>query len=167
VRGTTQSRQWQVAALAGWLIVTFAVAAAGAIASADAPDFYGALAKPSWAPPASVFGPVWTVLYALMAFAAWLVWRCGGWAANRRALTLFLAQLVVNALWSWLFFAWRQGAWAFADIVLLWAAIAATVVAFARVQVLAATLLAPYFLWVSFAAALNYSVWKLNPNLLG
>jgi tryptophan-rich sensory protein len=161
------STRTQAAGLAGWLAVTFVAAALGAIASADAPAFYAELVKPDWAPPASLFGPVWTILYALMGLAAWLVWRAGGFDANRRALSLFLAQLALNALWSWLFFAWRQGAWAFIGIVLLWLAVAATLIAFGRVRALAAALLAPYILWVSFAAALNYSIWQRNPGLLG
>lgn len=129
--------------------------------------FYAKLVRPDWAPPASVFGPVWTVLYLLMGVAAWLVWRVGGFQAARFALTLFLVQLALNALWSWLFFGWHRGALAFADIVLLWLAILATLVAFWRISLLAGVLLVPYFLWVSFAAALNYSIWQRNPELLG
>ena len=114
-----------------------------------------------------VFGPVWTVLYAVMGIAAWLVWRVGGFRAARTALTLFLVQLAVNALWSWLFFGWQLGGAAFADIALLWVLIVATLVAFWRVRPLAGVLLVPYLLWVSFAFALNYSVWQLNPQVLG
>jgi benzodiazapine receptor len=153
--------------LVGWLALSFATAAIGAVASRGAPDFYASLAQPAWAPPASVFGPVWTVLYALMAIAAWLVWREGGFARARTALTLFVAQLIVNALWSWLFFAWHRGALAFVDIVLLWLLIVATVAAFWRIRPLAGALLLPYLAWVSFAAALNFSVWRMNPSLLG
>jgi len=102
-----------------------------------------------------------------MGIAAWLVWRTGGFRANRSALTLFLVQLAVNALWSWLFFAWHRGGLAFADIVLLWLLIVATFVSFWRVSPLAGALLIPYLLWVSFAAALNFSVWQLNPQVLG
>ncbi len=162
-----QAKQGQVLGLVGWFVLTFAAAAVGAAASVQAQSFYGQLVQPSWAPPSSVFGPVWTVLYALMAIAAWLVWRSGGFRMHRTALTLFLVQLVLNALWSWLFFAWHRGFWAFLDIVVLWALIAATAIAFWRVRTLAAALLIPYLLWVSFAAALNFSVWRLNPQLLG
>lgn len=102
-----------------------------------------------------------------MAIAAWLVWRSGGFSANRIALSFFLAQLVLNALWSWLFFAWHLGGLAFADIVVLWVLIAATLVSFWRARPLAGALLIPYLLWVSFASALNYSVWQLNPQVLG
>lgn len=87
--------------------------------------------------------------------------------AARTALSLFLAQLAPNAIWSWLFFDWHLGAWAFADIVLLWVLVVATLVAFWRVRPVAGVLLIPYLLWVSFASVLNYSVWRLNPGILG
>ncbi|MDR6138855.1 tryptophan-rich sensory protein [Pseudoxanthomonas sp. SORGH_AS 997] len=107
----------QVLGLVGWLLLVFVAGAIGAAASVQAATFYATLAQPSWAPPAAVFGPVWSVLYVLMGIAAWLVWRCGGWAAQRRALTVFVAQLALNALWSWLFFGWHLGAAAMLDIV--------------------------------------------------
>ena len=153
--------------LIGWFIVSFAASAVGAVASIQAKSFYSQLAQPEWAPPAFLFGPVWTALYALMAIAAWLVWRSGGFRSNRFALSLFLVQLALNALWSWLFFAWQRGALAFVDIVLLWILIVATLVSFWRVRPLAGALLIPYLLWVSFASALNYSLWQLNPQFLG
>ena len=153
--------------LVGWFIVSFAASAVGAVASIQAKSFYGQLVQPEWAPPSYVFGPVWTVLYALMAIAAWQVWRSGGFHTNRVALSLFMVQLALNALWSWLFFAWQRGALAFADIVLLWVLIVVTLVSFWRVRPLAGALLIPYLLWVTFAAALNYSLWQLNPQLLG
>ena len=161
------TKQKQVAGLLVWLVVSFIAAAIGGAASIQAGPFYTELARPDWAPPPAVFGPVWTVLYALMGIAAWLVWRVGGFRAARSALTLFLVQLAFNALWSWLFFAWQRGALAFADILLLWALIVATLIAFWRIRALAGALLVPYLLWVSFAAALNYSVWRLNPQVLG
>ena len=153
-------------ALAGWLLVTAAAGALGAVASIDARAFYGQLGQPAWAPPAAVFGPVWTLLYMAMAVAAWLVWRERGFARARGALGLFLVQLGLNALWSWLFFHWHLGGAAFADIVVLLALIVATVVAFARIRRAAAWLLAPYLAWVCFATALNWSVWQRNPALL-
>ena len=134
----------------------------GAIASQEAGAFYQQLARPAWAPPGWFFAPVWTVLYAFMGVAAWLVWR-------RRAygpIALFVVQLSLNALWTWLFFAWRQGALSFVAILLLWALIAATMAAFWRVRRAAAALLAPYLAWVGFAAALTYAVWQRNPQLL-
>jgi tryptophan-rich sensory protein len=101
-----------------------------------------------------------------MGVAAWLVWRERGFAHARGALGLFILQLGVNALWSWLFFGWHRGGWALADILLLLVLIVATMVAFARIRLLAAWLLAPYLLWVCFATALNYSVWQRNLPLL-
>jgi tryptophan-rich sensory protein len=151
-------------ALAGWLAASFAAAAVGAVATRQAPEFYAQLVRPDWAPPGWLFGPVWTVLYALMGIAAWRVWRKAGFGS---ALYLFLAQLALNALWSWLFFAWRLGAAAFAEVVVLWALIAATLAAFLRIDRLAGALLLPYLLWVSFACALTYAVWRANPQVLG
>jgi benzodiazapine receptor len=167
IRMTPLSKPKQVLGLFAWLAISFVASSIGAVASIRAVSFYGYLVQPSWAPPSSVFGPVWTILYALMGIAAWLVWRAGGFRANRSALVLFFVQLAVNALWSWLFFAWHRGALAFADIVLLWLLIIATLVSFWRVRPLAGALLIPYLLWVSFAAALNFSVWQLNPQVLG
>lgn len=154
-------------ALAGWIVLCGAAGAIGAVASINAQDFYTALDRPLWAPPPGVFGPVWTVLYLAMAVAAWLVWRERDWARARGALGLFVLQLALNALWSWLFFGWHRGALAFADIVVLLVAIVATIVAFARIRTAAAWLLAPYLAWVSFATALCYSVWQRNPQVLG
>ncbi len=156
----------QILGLLGWLAVTAVAAGLGSAASIQASAFYGQLAQPSWAPPAGWFGPVWSALYLLMAVAAWLVWRAAGWHGARTALTLYLAQLAVNALWSWLFFGWHLGALAFADVLLLLAMVAATLAAFWRVRPLAGALLAPYLLWVGFASALNFAVWQLNPGAL-
>lgn len=153
--------------LAAWLVVSFAASAVGAVATIRASEFYGELMQPAWAPPAAVFGPVWTVLYALMGIAVWLVWQSGGLQKQRVDIALFLAQLAVNALWSWLFFAWSLGALAFIDILFLIALVVATIVCFWRVRPLAGLLLVPYLLWISFAAALNYSIWHLNPQVLG
>ena len=161
------SRTQQAIGFIGWLLLSFIAAAVGARASVQAATFYQQLAQPTWAPPASVFGPVWSLLYALMGIAAWLIWRGGGWRRQRGALTLFVLQLAVNALWSWLFFGWHRGAFAFADIVLLWLLIVSTLIGFWRVRPLAGALLVPYLCWVSFAAALNFTVWQLNPQILG
>ncbi len=161
------TKQRRMVGLAAWLVVSFIAAAIGSAASIQAAPFYIQLLRPDWAPPPAIFGPVWTVLYVLMGIAAWLVWSVGGFRAAKSALTLFLVQLALNALWSWLFFGWHQGALAFADIVLLWALIAATLISFWRIRPLAGALLVPYLLWVSFASALNYSVWQLNPRVLG
>ena len=147
-------------------MLAFAAAATGALASSGASAFYAQLARPAWAPPGWLFAPVWSTLYALMSLSAWLVWRARGFSGARTALKLFIVQLVVNAGWSWLFFVWRQGGLAFADALLLWCLILATLVAFWRISVLAAVLLVPYLAWVTFASALTWTVWRLNPGLL-
>lgn len=162
---TAPHRPW--IGLAGWLVLTFIAAAAGSFASLDAREFYGQLTKPGWAPPAWLFAPAWSLLYILMAVAAWLVWRERGWRGARGTLALYVVQLAANALWAWLFFAWRQGGFAFAEILALWLLVAATVIAFARVRWTAAALLLPYLAWVTYATALAYAAWKLNPALLG
>lgn len=154
--------------LAGWLALVFVAATIGAAGSIDAGPFYGQLARPHWAPPAWLFGPVWSALYLLIAIAAWLVWQRHGWHRARGALALFVVQLGANALWSWLFFAWRLGGPAFAEIVILWLLIVATLVAFWRLRVrLAAGLMLPYLAWVSFAVVLCHAIWQLNPDALG
>ena len=126
-------------------------------------DWYATLKEPSWNPPGWIFGPVWTTLYAMMAVAAWLTWRQGGWIQQRRALRLFLVQLALNALWTPVFFGLHRPGVAFAEIVLLWLAIAWTIAAFWQVHRAAAGLLVPYLAWVSFAAVLNFTLWRLNP----
>ena len=151
--------------LAGWLAVTGAAAALGALASVDAASFYAQLDRPAWAPPIWLFGPVWSVLYLMMAVAAWRVGRIGT-PSPRPAWLLYLAQLALNALWSWLFFAWHLGAPAFACIVALWLMMVATIVSFGRRERLAAILLWPCLAWVSFAGALCFAIWQRNPALL-
>ena len=164
---TTQSKYRPILALVGWLVLCYLASGIGAAAAVQASDFYGELIQPAWAPAAWLFGPVWTLLYTFMGIAAWLVWRLGGLQNNRPAFAVFLVQLVINALWSWLFFAWYLGALAFVDIVLLLVLIAVNIVLFWRVSVWAGLLLVPYFLWVSFASALNFAMWQLNPLILG
>jgi tryptophan-rich sensory protein len=110
---------------------------------------------------------VWTVLYFLMGVAAWLVWRAGGFLRSGGALPVFVVQLAMNALWSWLFFVWHSGAWSFTEIMLLWGLVAATMVLFWRVSSLAGLLLVPYLLWITYAAALCRVLWKMNPDVLG
>ena len=139
-------------------------AAIGGVASTRAPEFYRALEQPSWAPPSSVFGPVWTILYLMMGAAAFLVWRAAGWVP---ALTFFAVHLIFNALWSWLFFAWRLGAISFAEIVLLWLMVAALVGLFWRIRPIAGALMLPYLGWVTFASFLNFDLWRRNPSLFG
>ncbi|WP_298635328.1 TspO/MBR family protein [uncultured Umboniibacter sp.] len=157
----------QVSGLIGWLLLCYAASAVGAMGSAQAVDFYGQLIQPYWAPPPSLFGPVWALLYTMMAVSVWMIWRQADWRLKRLAIKLFCAQLVVNSLWSWVFFAWQLGDVAFINIVVLWLFIAVTLVVFWRSSKLAAVLLVPYLLWVSFAGALNLSLWLANPQLLG
>jgi tryptophan-rich sensory protein len=152
--------------LFGWLAVSFTASAIGAIASVNARTFYQQLDRPSWAPPGSIFGPVWTFLFALMGIAAWLIWRERESKQTGAALTIFLVQLMVNALWSWLFFAWKKGSLAIIDVIVLAVLIVATIAMFWRVRPLAAILLVPYLLWVSYAAALTYAVVQRNPEAL-
>src|SRR5690606_36375657 len=120
------------------------------------------LEKPSFNPPAWVFGPVWTILYLMMAVAAWLVWRIGGWRPVALALVVFCAQLALNTLWSILFFGLQSPTVAAVEIVVLWLAILATILLFWKHQPVAALLLAPYLAWVSFAAVLNFSIAAMN-----
>ena len=162
-----RSAPQQAFALVLWLCATLATGGIGAAASINAASFYRQLTQPAWAPPAWLFDPVWSVLYVLMGIAAWLVWRQHGFRGAASALALFVAQLFANALWTWLFFAWRLGAAALVEIVILWLLIATTIVLFWQLQRMAAVLLLPYLAWVSFATALNLSLWRLNPSLLG
>ncbi len=161
-----RSRPAQVAGLVAWMAATLLAGGIGAIASVDAASFYASLNQPAWAPPASVFGPVWTALYALMGVAVWLAWREPASRVRTQALVVFVVQLAVNALWSWLFFAWHLGAWALADVLLLLALIGVTIALFRRVRPLAAALLVPYLAWVGFASALTWAVWRANPTVL-
>jgi tryptophan-rich sensory protein len=150
------------AAVGFWvaLVVCFAAATVGAWqTSTSVHTWYATLTKPAWTPPDRVFGPVWTLLYTLMAIAAWRVWLKAGWHPS---LWLFLLQLALNTLWSALFFGQRRPDWALINVVGLWLAIAATIIAFRGVDSQAAWLLFPYLVWVSFALALNGAIWQLN-----
>jgi len=160
------TRSGQVMGLAGWIIIAFVAGAAGSLASAESGIFYGQLSRPDWAPPAWLFAPAWTVLYILMGISAWLVWRVRGLRPALAALSLFIIQLAVNALWTWIFFVWKQGAMAFVEILLLWVLILFTIIAFWRIRPLAAALMIPYLAWVTYASGLTFMVWRLNPLLL-
>ncbi|MEM1142649.1 MAG: TspO/MBR family protein [Pseudomonadota bacterium] len=162
-----QNRRRDITGLFGWFVVSFAASTLGARASITARSFYAELTQPAWAPPGWVFGPVWAALFALMAIAAWLVWRDGGFSTRRTALLLFLGQLGLNVLWSWLFFGWQMGGAAFAEVLVLWATIAVTIALFWRAKPIAGALLVPYLLWVSFASLLNFDLWQNNLALLG
>ena len=165
--GPFRSFASQTLGLIGWLAASFAAGAVGAVASADAGSFYRQLSQPAWAPPAWLFGPVWSVLYLLIAVAAWLVWRKHGFAGASTALLLFTVQLLANALWTWLFFKWHLGGAALAEIVVLWLLIVATVYSFWSLHRAAALMLLPYLGWVSFATALTFALWRRNPSILG
>ena len=155
--GTRQS----AVALAGWLGLTFAAALVGGYFMPG--EWYAGLKKPSWNPPNWIFGPVWTTLYAMMAVAAWLAWKRGGWAGQRSALAMFLVQLLLNALWSPFLFGMKSPGLAFVDLMLLWLAVLVTLVTFWRTTPLAGLLLVPYLAWITFAGALNFTLWQLNP----
>ncbi|MEM1144885.1 MAG: TspO/MBR family protein [Pseudomonadota bacterium] len=149
------------------VLVCFAVSAIGAAATFQARSFYDDLIQPDWAPPGWLFGPVWSMLFLLMAISAWKMWRAGGFRKCRWAAWVFIAQLACNALWSWLFFAWQLGLLALLDIVAMWLLIALSIIGFVRTTRIASALLVPYLLWVSFAIALNYSLLVLNSAILG
>jgi benzodiazapine receptor len=147
-------------ALVVFALVTLAAAIAGGLASANATDYYASLSRPSWAPPGWLFGVVWTPLFVLIAIAPWLVWRQRGDHAVGAAIAAWFVQLVLNALWTWIFFAWERPGAALVEIAALFVMIAVTIVLFARVSTPAALLLVPYLLWVGFAMALNAALWR-------
>jgi uncharacterized protein YbjT (DUF2867 family)/tryptophan-rich sensory protein len=153
----------QAAWLIGFIAVCFTAAGLGAAATqTSVGNWYPTLARPSWSPPNWLFGPVWTMLYAMMALAAWLVWRRHGWIAGGSALTWFGIQLCLNVLWSFVFFGFQSPGLAFFVIVMLWLAILATAIKFRGKSALSALLLMPYLAWTTFAAFLNFAIWKLN-----
>jgi tryptophan-rich sensory protein len=147
-----------------FLAVTFMAAGIGSLATTpNIPTWYAVLAKPTWTPPNWLFGPVWAALYICMGVAAWLVWRQGGLWQARVPLGLFAVQLGLNAGWSWLFFGFHLPGAAFLEIVALFAAIAATTIAFWPRSMAASILMLPYLGWVAFAGVLNFTIWRMNP----
>ena len=154
------SKAMHTSALIGWLALTFIAALTGVFVKTG--GWNAELVKPAWNPPGWMFGPVWTALYIMMAVAAWLVWRQGGWKAQRRPLTVYLVQCALNALWTPLFFGLQQPGWAFAEIVILLATILVTIYMFWWVRRSAGLLLVPYALWTTFASVLNFTIWRLN-----
>ena len=143
-----------------FLLVTGLAAFVGGMFPVD--EWFDALIKPPLNPPNWVFGPVWSLLYLMMAVSAWLVWRNGDRGNIGFALLLYIVQLVANTMWSWLFFGKHQIGLALVDIVVLLGLILATMLAFSRHSKLAVVLLIPYLAWVSFATYLNFSFWRLN-----
>jgi translocator protein len=151
--------QWLV--LAGFIIITLAVGMLGGWAvSGSVSGWYTTINRPSWNPPNWVFGPVWTVLYIMMAIAAWLVWRTKDRIAP--AMILYFSQLALNFAWSLLFFGARSPGLGLIDVVMLWLAVVATMLAFFGRSTWAGLLMVPYLAWVSFAAVLNFTIWRLN-----
>ncbi|WP_083958968.1 TspO/MBR family protein [Herbidospora mongoliensis] len=140
-------------------LVVALVAVVGGLAASNAGAVYSRLELPSWAPPQWLFGPAWTVLYILIAISGWLVWEARGFD---RSFVPYAVQLVLNALWTPLFFGAGLYGWAFADISLLWVAILVNLVMFFRRRQAAGWLLVPYLLWVTYAGALNLSIWTSN-----
>ena len=151
--------------LLGFILACFLTACSGAFFRPG--QWYDDLAKPSWQPPKWLFAPAWSILFITIAIAGWMVWRKAGFAGATLALTFYALQLVVNAIWSGLFFGMRRMDLAFVDVVLLWLLIVATIVAFRDVDPDAAWLMLPYLCWVSFASVLNFTVWRLNPAGVG
>jgi tryptophan-rich sensory protein len=146
-----------------WLVLCFAVGGVGAIwTTTEVESWYRTLIRPGFAPPDWVFGPVWTLLYAMMAIAAWLVWRSPQSLRRSRGILVFLTQLALNFAWTLIFFHYHRVGAALLEIVLLWIAIVATIVLFRRISSASAWLLAPYLAWVSFATILNAGFWHLN-----
>ena len=157
------TRGWSIIGLVVCLVACFGAAEAGALFTrASIAEWYPTLQQPSWTPPPWVFAPVWILLYAMMAVAAWLVWRKGGWAGAQGAMELFALQLVLNAAWSPLFFGMHSPGLAMLDLAALWLAIVGTTAAFWRQNRTAAMLMMPYLAWSTFAGALNFSIWRMN-----
>ena len=152
-----------VLSLLCWFALCYAAGALGTLFTIPAvPTWYAGLVKPSWNPPAWVFGPVWTLLYIMMSVAVWLIWRREQSAARSQALRWFMLQLLLNAMWSPVFFGCHSPAAGLVIIAVLWVAIVVTVALFWKASRAAGALLLPYLAWVSFATALNFAVWKLN-----
>jgi translocator protein len=146
-----------------WFGLCFAVAGlSGSWTASEIPGWFRTLTRPAFAPPDWLFGPVWTLLYAMMALAAWLVWQSSASTLRSWGLALFFAQLALNFAWTPIFFRWHAIGFALAEVVVLWTAIGATALVFSRVSPAAAWLMAPYWAWVTFAAVLNAAYWRLN-----
>lgn len=154
------SKQRQIIGLIAWLAFSFAAAVTGVFVSTG--QWYDEITKPHWHPPSWIFGPVWSTLYVMMGIAVWLIWRQGGWNAQLKPIVSFVLQWLLNALWTPLFFGLHRMDWALIEIGLLWIAIVVTIVLFYSRNRWAAALLIPYLVWVSFAAFLNLTLWRMN-----
>ena len=153
----------RISGLVASLGIVFCVAwIGGSFTNMSVLNWYPTLNKPAWTPSGSTIGLIWTILYSAMAIAAWVVWSNGGLLTQRRPLLAYAAQLILNAGWSFLFFGMRSPGLALVEIVVLWAAIVVTLVSFWKVSRVAGALMIPYLLWVSFAAFLNFMIWRLN-----
>jgi tryptophan-rich sensory protein len=156
---------WNAAlALGIFIVANVATAASGAIFMPG--QWYERLNHPSFRPPNWLFGPVWTVLYCMIAASGYLVWREAGWSGAAFAFAVYFVHLVLNFAWSWLFFGKRRPDWAFYEVIALWLSIVATIAVFAPHSATAAWLLVPYLAWVSFAAFLNWTLWRLNKDAI-
>ena len=157
---TANKRLYDLLGLAFWVVITFSVAA---FASQFEPgEWYTHIAKPTWTPPGWLFGPVWGMLYLSMGFAAWLVWRQRYERSVSLSIGFYLMQLAVNGLWSWMFFGRQWIGLALVDLIILVILVAITVAVFLRIRRAAGLMMLPYLLWVSFAAALNFQIWRIN-----
>lgn len=151
-----------ISAIISFSIFVLACAAAATPGIVFRPgDWYRSLAKPAWRPPDWLFGPVWFVLYLSIAVSGWLVWRQAGFE-GAVALTVYAVHLVLNGLWSVVFFRLHRPDLAFMEIICLWFSILATMAVFHEINETASYLLIPYLLWVTFAVMLNFSIWRLN-----
>ena len=158
-----KSQGRSIAGLLVFLVICLGVGGLGGIATApEIKGWYATLTKPSWNPPNWIFGPMWTTLFVMMAVSAWLVWKRPGIKLNSLPMILFAIQLVLNSAWSWIFFNLHMIGAAFAELCVLWVAIAVTMYIFFKHSKLAGGLMIPYLAWVTFAGCLNFAIWRLN-----
>lgn len=153
-------RARDISGLLFWIALTFSAAVFGSLFQPG--EWYKQLSKPALNPPDYIFAPVWTFLYILMAVSVWMVWRKHGFGNARLPIMLFMFQLILNAIWSWLFFGLQMPGLAFIEILFLWLVILATIVSFWRSYFPAGIILIPYLVWVTFAIYLNWSLWRMN-----
>ncbi len=145
------------------IVLTVGLGSLGGIFTiSEIPVWYAGLQKPSFNPPNWLFGPVWTLLYLLMGISLYLIWSKPASSIRNTALRFFVIQFILNFCWSIIFFNQHQLGWALVEIIVMWVAILVTIVWFGKLSAVAAWLLVPYILWVSFASLLNGAIWKLN-----